>query len=158
MNGKKSLKNTPKPHSLLIIKEIFMERTFVFIKPDGVKANIVGRVLSRFEKAGLRLAAITSARPSRGQVEDHYAEHKGRDFHEPLVEFTLSGNIVLMILEGEDAVNVVRKMIGATNPKDAGKGTIRVDFGTGIPNNIIHASDSVESANRESEMWLRFFM
>lgn len=134
-----------------------MERTLIFIKPDGVGLNVTGRILSRFENKGLKLINIIKTYPSKKQFKKHYFEHKDKDFFEGLIKFSTSGPVILMILEGENAVEKVRKMVGATNPENAAMGTIRGMFGSGIPDNVIHASDSVESAKRELKLWYRFF-
>ena len=126
-----------------------MERTYVMVKPDGVQRNLVGEIISRFEKKGLKIAALKMLQISKELAERHYGEHKGKPFFEPLVEYITSGPVVAMVLEGKDAVSTARDMMGATNPLKAAPGTIRGTFGMDIGRNVIHGSDSVESANRE---------
>ncbi|WP_027364265.1 nucleoside-diphosphate kinase [Desulfotruncus alcoholivorax] len=126
-----------------------MERTYVMVKPDGVQRNLVGEIISRFEKKGLKIVALKMLQISRELAERHYGEHKGKPFFEPLVEYITSGPVVAMVLEGKDAVSTARDMMGATNPLKAVPGTIRGTFGMDIGRNVIHGSDSVESANRE---------
>ena len=126
-----------------------MERTYVMVKPDGVQRNLVGEIISRFEKKGLKLAALKMLQISRELAERHYGEHQGKPFFEPLVEYIISSPVVAMVLEGKDAVSTARDMMGATNPLKAAPGTIRGTFGMDIGRNVIHGSDSVESANRE---------
>jgi len=126
-----------------------VERTYVMVKPDGVQRNLVGEIISRFEKKGLKIAALKMLQISKELAERHYGEHKGKPFFEPLVEYITSGPVVAMVLEGKDAVSTARDMMGATNPLKAAPGTIRGTFGMDIGRNVIHGSDSVESANRE---------
>lgn len=126
-----------------------MERTYVMVKPDGVQRNLVGEIISRFEKKGLKIAALKMLQISKELAERHYGEHKGKPFFEPLVEYITSAPVVAMVLEGKDAVSTARDMMGATNPLKAAPGTIRGTFGMDIGRNVIHGSDSVESANRE---------
>jgi len=127
----------------------FLEKTFVMIKPDGVRKGLVGEVIHRFEARGLDIEALKLIRLSRKEAEELYSIHRGKDFFEELVNFVLSGPVVVMVLSGEGAVNVVRKMMGTTNPKDAEPGTIRGDFALEITENIVHGADSEESAERE---------
>lgn len=134
-----------------------MERTFVFIKPDAVKNNFVGQILSVFELNGIRLVNITMAFPEIKTIERHYGEHKGREYYDRLIDFSMLGPIVLMILEAENAVERVRNLVGATDPSKANKGSIRNLYGEGVPNNGVHASDSKENAEREIKIWNRFF-
>ncbi len=126
-----------------------MERTFVMVKPDGVQRGIAGKVLSRFEEKGLKLAAAKLMTIDAELAAKHYGEHKGKPFYEKLVSFITSGPVLAMVWEGEDAISVVRTVVGKTNPKEAGPGTIRGDFGMTTGRNIIHASDSPTSAERE---------
>ncbi len=129
------------------------EKTFVMIKPDGVKKGLVGEIISRFEKKGLALLELRLLNLSREEAEELYRVHEGKPFFEPLVEYVTSGPVVVMVLEGEGAVKVVRSIVGATNPQDALPGTIRGDFALTIEENIVHASDSVESYERESSIF-----
>jgi nucleoside-diphosphate kinase len=126
-----------------------IERTLSIVKPDAVAKNVVGEIFSRFEKAGLRIVAVKMLRLSREQAEGFYAEHRARPFFPALVDFMTSGPVTVQVLEGEGAVAKNRELMGATNPKDAAKGTIRADFADSIDANAVHGSDSVESAKRE---------
>ncbi|GIW72957.1 MAG: nucleoside diphosphate kinase [Planctomycetota bacterium] len=132
-----------------------LERTLVFIKPDGVERRLVGRILSRFEDKGLRLVGLKMMRVSRELAQTHYAEHRGKPFYDGLVEFVTSGPIVCLCLEGFRAVSVVRQMMGKTFGYEAAPGTIRGDFGISNQFNLIHGSDSPESAAREVELYFR---
>ena len=125
------------------------DRTFVLVKPDGVQRGLVGTVISRFESRGLKIVAMRMLRLDREIVERYYAEHMEKDFFEDLVSFITSGPVVAMVVEGTDVVSVVRRMVGTTDSKEASPGTIRGDFGISKQMNIIHASDSPESAERE---------
>jgi nucleoside-diphosphate kinase len=126
-----------------------IERTLSIIKPDAVAKNVVGEIFSRFEKAGLQIVALKMQQLSREQAEGFYAEHRARPFFPALVEFMTSGPVTVQVLEGEGAVARNRELMGATNPKEAAKGTIRADFADSIDANAVHGSDSVESAKRE---------
>jgi len=125
------------------------DRAFVLVKPDGVQRGLIGTVVSRFESRGLKIVAMRMLRLDREIVERYYAEHVEKDFFEDLVGFITSGPVVAMIVEGPDVVSVVRRMVGTTDSKEASPGTIRGDFGISKQMNIIHASDSPESAERE---------
>lgn len=126
-----------------------VQRTFVAIKPDGVERGLIGEVISRFERRGLKLVGMKLLHVSRDMAETHYGEHKGKPFYEGLVSYITSAPIVGMVLEGKDAVALARNVIGATNPANAAPGTIRGDFAVEIGRNIVHGSDSPESAKRE---------
>ncbi|MBI5188550.1 MAG: nucleoside-diphosphate kinase [Nitrospirae bacterium] len=126
-----------------------MERTLSIVKPDGVKKNLIGEVIRRFEQKGLRIAALKMLRISRDEARGFYIVHKERPFYESLTSFMSEGPIVVMVVEGEDAIAKVREIMGATNPKDAAPGTIRADFASDIEHNIVHGSDSPESASYE---------
>jgi Nucleoside diphosphate kinase len=130
------------------------KRTFVMIKPDGVERGLVGEIVARFERRGFRLAEARMMRISRETAEEHYAQHKGKPFFGELVDYITSGPVFAMILEGEGAVQLARAMIGATNPANAAPGTIRGDYARSVEANVIHGSDSDESAEREIR---RFF-
>ena len=132
-----------------------MERTFVMVKPDGVQRSIAGQVISRFEEKGLKLVAAKFMRIDEQLASKHYGEHVGKPFYEPLVKFITSGPVLAMVWEGKDAISVVRSTVGKTNPKDAGPGTIRGDFGMTTGRNIIHASDSPASAEREINLFFK---
>ncbi|MCO4321563.1 nucleoside-diphosphate kinase [Aliidiomarina quisquiliarum] len=126
-----------------------LERTLSIIKPDGVAKNVVGAIINRFETAGLRVVAQKMMHLSKEKAEGFYAEHAERPFFGALVEFMTSGPIVVMALEGEDAVRKNREIMGATNPQEAAAGTLRADFAETIDENAVHGSDAVESAARE---------
>lgn len=126
-----------------------VEKTFVMIKPDGVRKGLTGEIISRFERRGLVIEKLLKKTLTREEAEDLYSIHKGKNFFEELVNYVTSGPVVLMVISGPQAVSVVRKMLGATDPKDALPGTIRGDFALDISENIIHGSDSLESAERE---------
>ena len=123
-----------------------MQQTLSIIKPDAVKKNVVGKIISRFEEAGLRVAAIKRLQLDRQQAGKFYAVHKDRPFFGDLMDFMVSGPIVVLVLEGDDAVAKNRELMGATDPKKAAPGTIRADFAESIDANAVHGSDSVENA------------
>ncbi len=125
------------------------ERTLILVKPDAFARNLTGEIISRFERKGLRLAALKLETLTRETAERHYAEHQGKPFFGELVEFITSGPLVAMVLEGESAVEAARQLIGATNPLQSAPGSIRGDFATSIGTNMVHGSDSSESAARE---------
>jgi nucleoside-diphosphate kinase len=130
-----------------------MERTLVLLKPDAVRRGLVGHVLSRYEAKGLRIVAMEQ-RLITGEVADaHYAEHVDRDFYPPLREFATSGPLVALVLEGDEAISVVRALTGATDGRKADPGTIRGDLSLSNRENLVHASDSAESAEREIALW-----
>lgn len=126
-----------------------VQRTFSIIKPDAVARNLIGEIVSRFEKNGLRVVAARMLRLSREQAAGFYAEHEGKPFYEDLVAYMTSGPVVVQVLEGEDAVARNRQLMGATNPKNAEPGTIRADFAESVEANAVHGSDSPTSAERE---------
>ncbi|KNZ68878.1 nucleoside-diphosphate kinase [Thermincola ferriacetica] len=126
-----------------------MERTYVMIKPDGVQRNLIGEIITRFERKGLKIVGLKMLQMDRAMAEKHYAEHTGKPFFEGLVSYITSGPVVAMVLEGKDVVATARAMNGATNPANAGPGTIRGDYAIEVGRNVIHASDSIDSANRE---------
>ena len=130
-----------------------MEKTFVMVKPDGVQRGIVGQVVQRFESKGLKLVAAKLMKIDEELAAKHYGEHIGKPFYEPLVKFITSGPVLAMVWEGEDSITTVRTVVGKTNPADAGQGTIRGDFGMCTGRNIIHASDSPTSAEREINLF-----
>ncbi|MGW3072543.1 MULTISPECIES: nucleoside-diphosphate kinase [Streptomycetaceae] len=130
------------------------QRTLVLLKPDAVRRGLAGEIISRIErKAGWRFAAIELRTFDRATLEQHYAEHVGRPFYEPLLEFMTSGPSIALIVEGEEVVRGIRMLAGATNPLEAGAGTIRGDYATITRENLIHASDSPESAEREIKIF-----
>jgi nucleoside-diphosphate kinase len=126
-----------------------MERTLILIKPDAFARNLSGEIIARFERKGLRLVALNLMTMSRDLAERHYAEHAGKGFYEELVTFITSGPLVAMVLEGEQAVVAARQVIGATNPLEATTGSIRGDYAIEVGQNMVHGSDSPESAARE---------
>jgi len=126
-----------------------VEKTFSIIKPDAVAKNVVGEIVSRFEKAGLRVIASRMEHLTTEKAGGFYAEHEGRPFYNDLVSFMTSGPVVLQVLEGEGAILKNRELMGATNPKEADAGTIRADFAESIDANAVHGSDAPESAARE---------
>jgi nucleoside-diphosphate kinase len=131
----------------------YMQKTLSIIKPDAVKKGVIGKIVDRFESNGLRIAAMKKLQLSNADAEAFYAVHKDRPFFGELVEFMTSGPVVVMVLEGEDAVAKNRELMGATNPKEAEPGTIRADFAESIDANAVHGSDSLENADIE----IRFF-
>lgn len=132
-----------------------MERTFLAIKPDGVQRGIIGKVISRLEERGFKLVAIKFMLVSNELAEKHYGEHKAKPFFKGLVSFITSGPIVAMVWEGKDVINALRKMMGSTNPLEADQGTIRGDFGIDIGRNVVHGSDSADSAKREISLFFK---
>ena len=134
---------------------VTMEQTLVLLKPDCVQRRLVGAVLRRFEQKGLRLAALKLVQASRSLAEQHYAVHKGRDFYESLLGFLTSGPTVAVVLEGREAVAVVRNLMGPTDSAKAPPGTLRGDFALSLQNNLIHGSDSPETARDEIALWFR---
>jgi nucleoside-diphosphate kinase len=126
-----------------------VERTLSIIKPDAVARNVIGEIYARFEKAGLKIVAARMQRLSRGDAEGFYAVHKGRPFFNDLVDFMISGPVMIQVLEGESAIQKNRDLMGATDPKKASKGTIRADFAQSIDANAVHGSDAPETAATE---------
>ena len=126
-----------------------MQQTLSIIKPDAVKKGVIGKIVDRFESNGLRIAAMKKMQLDEAKAGGFYAEHKERPFFGDLVSFMTSGPVVVLVLEGEDAIMTNRNLMGATNPKEAEKGTIRADFAESIDANAVHGSDSAESAARE---------
>ncbi|NPV59928.1 MAG: nucleoside-diphosphate kinase [Actinobacteria bacterium] len=129
------------------------ERTLVLVKPDGVRRGLVGEVISRFERVGLRIAAMRMLLVDEEMAARHYAEHVEKPFYPELLSFITSGEVVAMVLEGESAISQVRKLMGPTDPKQAPPGTIRGDFAVEITENVVHGSDGPESAAREIEIF-----
>ncbi|ACV27254.1 nucleoside-diphosphate kinase [Kangiella koreensis] len=126
-----------------------IERTFSIVKPDAVAKNVIGEIYSRFERAGLRIVASKMIHLSREKAEGFYAEHKERPFFGALVDFMTSGPVMVQVLEGENAIKANREIMGATNPAEALRGTIRADYAVSVDENAAHGSDSPESAERE---------
>ena len=129
------------------------ERTLVLVKPDGVSRGLVGEVISRIERKGLTLAALELRTVERSVAEQHYAEHASKPFFESLLEFITSGPLVAAVIEGENAIAAFRQLAGATNPVQSATGSIRGDFALEVQYNIVHGSDSPESAKREIDLW-----
>jgi nucleoside-diphosphate kinase len=126
-----------------------MDRSLILVKPDAFARNLTGEIIARFERKGLRLAALKQMTMTRELAERHYAEHEGKPFFEELVSFITSGPLVAMVLEGEQTVTAARQLIGATNPLEANTGSIRGDYAIEVGQNMVHGSDSPESAARE---------
>ncbi len=126
-----------------------LERTLIILKPDAVARGLSGRILARFEEKGLRVAGMKLVRVPKTTARKHYAEHRGKPFYDGLVSFITAGPVVLLVLEGKNAIGVCRTLVGATNGAEAAPGTIRGDFGMSYRFNLVHASDSVRSARRE---------
>ncbi len=131
------------------------ERTFVMIKPDGVQRGLVGEIINRFEKKGIKIVAMKLVSVSKELAEKHYGIHKGKPFFKPTVDYIISSPVVAMVLEGNNAINVVRAMMGKTNPQEALSGTIRGDYAQFIGRNIIHGSDGPETADFEIKLWFK---
>ncbi|WP_026287413.1 nucleoside-diphosphate kinase [Gracilibacillus lacisalsi] len=132
-----------------------MEQTFLMIKPDAVQRNLIGEIVTRFERKGFKLVAAKLMTISEPLAKKHYAEHDGKPFFHDLVSFITSGPVFAMVWEGENVIESSRKMMGKTNPQEAETGTIRGDFGLVMHRNIIHGSDSPESATREINLFFR---
>jgi len=129
------------------------ERTLVLIKPDAMRRGLAGEILRRFELRGLELKEARLVEVDKELAGEHYAEHAGKPFYDELIEFITSGSTLALVLEGEGAITTVRTTMGATNPADAGPGTIRGDLALSMPDNLVHGSDSSESAAREIALW-----
>jgi len=132
-----------------------VERTLSIIKPDAVSKNLIGKINARFEDAGLKIVAAKMLQLSQAQAEGFYDIHRARPFFKDLVSFMVSGPVLVQVLEGEDAVIKNREIMGATNPKDAGPGTIRKDFAASIDENAVHGSDSADNAKIEIEFFFK---
>ena len=130
-----------------------MDRTLILVKPDAFARGLTGEIIARFERKGLRIVALKHMTMTRELAEQHYAEHEGKPFFGELVEFITSGPLVAMVLEGDEAVRAARQVIGATNPLEAAPGSIRGDFAVEVGQNMVHGSDSAESAEREAELF-----
>jgi len=130
-----------------------MDRTLVIAKPDAVRRGLVGEIISRIERKGLRIEAMRMTQIDRKTASEHYAEHREKPFFEDLVSFITSGPVVVMVVSGRNAVSVVRKIMGSTDPAEAEPGTIRGDFGLQITENLVHGSDSEQSAERECKLF-----
>jgi nucleoside-diphosphate kinase len=130
-----------------------MDRTLILVKPDAFARNLTGEIIARFERKGLKIVSLRHMSMTRELAERHYAEHSERPFFGELVDFITSGPIVAMVLEGTDAVKAARQVIGATNPLEASTGSIRGDFAIEMGQNMVHGSDSPESATREADLF-----
>ncbi len=130
-----------------------MERTLILVKPDAFARNLTGEIIARFERKGLSIVALAHMRVTRELAEQHYAEHAERPFFGELVSFITSGPLVAMVLEGHEAVTAARQVIGATDALEAGAGSIRGDYGLKMQTNLVHGSDSAESARRETALF-----
>lgn len=130
-----------------------MEQTLVLIKPDAINRGLIGEIIRRFENRTLKIKALKILNPSKELMERHYEVHRGKAFFESVVEFMTAGTVVAMVLEGENAIEIVRDMMGALTPSEARPGTIRGDFTLSIQENLVHGSDSLESAEREIPIW-----
>jgi len=131
------------------------ERTFVMIKPDAVQRGLIGEIISRFEKRGIKVVAMKMIKVDRELAEKHYEVHRGKPFFEPTVKYITSSPVVAMVLEGYNVIEMVRKMVGKTNPQEAEPGTIRGDYAQHIGRNIVHASDGKETAEFEINLWFK---
>lgn len=132
-----------------------MEKTFLMLKPDAIQRGLVGEVIGRFEKKGFKLVGLKIIHVDRALAEEHYKEHKGKSFFEPTVQYIMSSPVVAMIWEGKNVVATAREMMGATNPANANPGSIRGAYAMDISRNVIHGSDSVESAEREIALYFK---
>ena len=132
-----------------------MERTLIIVKPDGVQRGLTGEIIRRFEQRGLRIVAMKFIMVERALAQKHYAVHEGKPFYAGLVDYIVSGPVVVMALEGTNAVEAARGTIGATNPSKANPGSIRGDLGLEIGRNLVHGSDSVENAEAEIKLWFK---
>ena len=132
-----------------------MQRTFVMIKPNGVLNGLIGQIISRYETSGLSVSGIRIKNILKAEAEEFYGEHKGREFFDPLIEFMTSGPTLLLVLQGHEAIAVARAINGATNPDDSLPGSIRYDYAPNTRMNVVHSSDSSESAERESSFWFK---
>jgi nucleoside-diphosphate kinase len=130
-----------------------MERTFVMVKPDGVRRGLVGEVIRRFEARGLTIAELKLIRAPRSLAEEHYGVHRDKPFFQGVVDFITSGPVVAMVLEGENAVAAVRQIMGATRPLEAAPGSLRADYCLDVQENLVHGSDSAETAAQEIRLW-----
>ncbi len=132
-----------------------MERTFVLVKPDGVQRGLVGEIIARLERRGLRLTAAKFMAVSMELAETHYGIHKGKPFYDGLIEYITSAPVMAMVWEGPNAVAAVRQTMGATRPTEAAPGSVRHDYGLEVGRNITHASDSAENGKLETELWFK---
>lgn len=132
-----------------------IQRTFVMLKPDTIQRDIVGEIINRFERRGLKIVGLKLINLTRAMADELYGQYKGKDFYEPLIKYVMSGPCVVCVIEGYECIRAVRKMLGATNPLDAEPGSIRGDFGLFMRRNVVHAADSPESAKREMSIFFK---
>jgi nucleoside-diphosphate kinase len=132
-----------------------MEKTFVFVKPDGVQRGLIGEIIARLEKRGLRLVGAKFIQVSQELAEEHYAIHKGKPFYDGLIKYVTAAPVMAMVWEGPNAIAAVRQTMGATRPTEASPGSVRHDFGLEVGRNITHASDSLENAETEIALWFK---
>lgn len=130
-----------------------MERTFVMLKPDAVARGLVGEIISRIERKGLQVAGMKLIKMTRTQAETLYAEHKGKDFYDTLIDFITSGRVIVLVVKGDNVITHIRNLMGTTDPAQATPGSIRGDFATNVTRNIIHGCDSPEKAEREIKIF-----
>ncbi|PRR77340.1 Nucleoside diphosphate kinase [Clostridium liquoris] len=130
-----------------------MEKTLVLIKPDGVERKLIGEIISFYERKNLNISALKMIKANKKAAEAHYVEHAGRDYYNSLIDYITDGKIVAMVIEGENAVKIVRKINGVTDPIEADMGSIRGKYGLSKERNLVHASDSIENAKREISIW-----
>jgi len=130
-----------------------MERTFIMVKPDGVQRGLIGEIISRFERRGLKIVALRMVQVSQELASQHYAVHQGKPFYGGLIQYITSAPVVAMVVEGTNAIQAVRQTVGATRPNEAAPGTIRADFAIEIGRNLVHASDGPETAAFEIALW-----
>ena len=135
--------------------EAVLEQTFVFVKPDGVQRSLIGEIIARLERRGLKMVGAKFMAVSQELAEQHYAIHKGKPFYEGLLKYVTSAPVMAMVWEGPKAVEAVRQTMGATRPTEAAPGSVRHDFGLEVGRNITHASDSVENAQKEIALWFK---
>ena len=131
-----------------------MEHTLVIIKPDAVERNLIGQIIDMYERNNLKVIQMNMIKPTLEQAQKHYSEHRGKCFYDRLVEYLTSGDVVVLLLEGNGAIERVRKLNGKTNPQEAEEGTLRKRFGIDLTRNSVHASDSEEKVAYESAIWL----
>jgi nucleoside-diphosphate kinase len=140
---------------LILICKLNAERSFIALKPDTLQRNLVGECIQRFEKKGLKIIGMKLIQPSREKVLQHYSEHSDKPYFDDMVRFFISGPIVCIVCEGSEAIQICRSLIGKTLPADAVSGTIRGDYCSGKGRNLVHGSDSIESATREIALWFQ---
>jgi nucleoside-diphosphate kinase len=136
-------------------EELSVERTLIIIKPDAVQRGLIGQIIHRFERRGLRIAALKFMQIDQALARRHYAVHEGKPFYEPLVDYITSGPVVVMILQGKDAIQIARHTMGATNPAQADPGTIRADLAVEVGRNLVHGSDGAETAAFETALFFQ---